>query len=1541
MNNISTFRTIRPSVLFLLSSLLLAAPLLPQARGASRFWVGSFNGNFSTGANWVGSVAPTNGDDLVFQAGVTQLLVTNNFSPNRAFNTILFQGSNYFVRGNTILITNGISSFNPVGANHIDADVDVRASQPWEAQGVLGVLDVNGDINLNANILTVRANTGDFFFSGVISGTGGIVKTNVGTLRLDGGTGHNTYTGLTRFDGGVLELDKFAIFPAFTNFTAIPGDLIVGDGNGLVGTDVLRLLTDDQIADTSDVTVKNSGIMDLQGNSDAIGSLTMQGGTIDTGAGVLTLGGNVIGMADTHVAVINGSLSLGGTTRTFTITNGSAGPDMQINANISPGTTLFATAGLFKNEGGVLWLQGTNTYNGVTTINDGQLTIASDRALGATVNLFGVSEGTIVNGDAVLFVDGVQVTNEDLTINSTSTSGALNSQGAAVWTGDILLNTNTTISSFNTLLLNGAITGTGGFTKLSTGSLTLGGTNANTYTGTTTVKDGTLFLDKDTTKVIDGAMSGPLVIGEDELPENTDIVRYLACCQLPDDTDVTINASGLLDLNGFGDNVRNLIFNGGDVNAPSPGSILPIGDITVNANTNSQAVISGHMSLLSNPIINTVGHSFSPDLRIDAQLTGAGGFTKNGVGEVGLESSNTFTGIVTINDGFVEADDSFALGSTNGGTVVNAGAVLALRFNVHVGAEPLTLAGTGQSVFGALSSSFGSNSWAGNITLSSNATIYVDSADFLNLSGAIGGAFDVRKTGAGTLIYSGGSGTANTYGQTFIDAGTLSLQKTIANVSIPGDVTIGDGFGGTSADVLRYDLDNQIADSVGIIIASSGLLDMNDMIDTTGAIGGPGRIDLGSGGGATLRAGADNGSTTFSGLILGTGNLFKFGTGTWTLSGNNTYSAQTTVSAGTLVVNGSQPQSPVTVNPTATLMGTGVVGNLHLFGNLRPGSSPGILTSSNVLFDVGGDYFVELNGPAPGTGYDQLNVRGTNQLGGAALHLSVGFAPFEGEEFVIINNDGSEAIQGTFAGLPNNSIITVNSLQFSIRYSAIFENDVVLKVTNTAARLVSATVSGGNGDGNIDINECNLINVAITNVTGGTLSGVIGTLVPKTPGISVTVGTSTYPTMAAGRRGTNTTPFQFSVGPGFVCGTNVDFELVVSTPANGTFSIPISLASGAAGTALSFNNNTVTAIPDNSSIDIPINVAGITTAIKRVTVSLHITHTADSDLDISLIGPDGTTVDLSSDNGGTFSDYGTDCTDANRTTFSDLAFTPITSATAPFVGTFRPEQPLSAFNEKFGADVNGTWRLHIADDTPGAVGSIRCWSLLISPTACNDGGGACESCPENAVIRGTLGVGSLSQDGRLNRDSNTSSCGSAKACPGVVGAGINRHYDAYTFENAESNACITVTLNSDCELFSEAYLNSYNPTNLCQNYLADAGTSIIGGPKSYTFNVSAGARFLVVVNEVNPNAGCGYTLSVSGGSCRPRLNIAPAGSHVALDWTTSAVGYSLEHTNVLSSPPSSTWVPVPGTPSVSGGRFRVNDNIGPPPTNNFYRLRKP
>ena len=62
----------------------------------------------------------------------------------------------------------------------------------------------------------------------------------------------------------------------------------------------------------------------------------------------------------------------------------------------------------------------------------------------------------------------------------------------------------------------------------------------------------------------------------------------------------------------------------------------------------------------------------------------------------------------------------------------------------------------------------------------------------------------------------------------------------------------------------------------------------------------------------------------------------------------------------------------------------------------------------------------------------------------------------------------------------------------------------------------------------------------------------------------------------------------------------------------------------------------------------------------------------------------------------------------------------------------------------------------------------------------------------------------------------------AKACPGWSGIGT-RYYDAYPFINGPSNACITVALRAECDLFSAAYLENYDPTNLCAQYLADRG----------------------------------------------------------------------------------------------------------------------
>ena len=156
------------------------------------------------------------------------------------------------------------------------------------------------------------------------------------------------------------------------------------------------------------------------------------------------------------------------------------------------------------------------------------------------------------------------------------------------------------------------------------------------------------------------------------------------------------------------------------------------------------------------------------------------------------------------------------------------------------------------------------------------------------------------------------------------------------------------------------------------------------------------------------------------------------------------------------------------------------------------------------------------------------------------------------------------------------------------------------------------------------------------------------------------------------------------------------------------------------------DDNTPAVISDLVTVESPITVNGVVGQIVSVRPSFHITHTFDADLAISLVSPDGTTVDLSSNNGGGNDNYGTACTpDENRTTFLDSAVTAITAGTAPFVGTFRPEQPLAAFAGKSGNAANGVWKIRVSDQAGLDTGVLQCWSLivtsqLVAPTAADD-----------------------------------------------------------------------------------------------------------------------------------------------------------------------------------------------------------------------------
>ncbi len=275
--------------------------------------------------------------------------------------------------------------------------------------------------------------------------------------------------------------------------------------------------------------------------------------------------------------------------------------------------------------------------------------------------------------------------------------------------------------------------------------------------------------------------------------------------------------------------------------------------------------------------------------------------------------------------------------------------------------------------------------------------------------------------------------------------------------------------------------------------------------------------------------------------------------------------------------------------------------------------------------------------------------------------------------------------------------------------------------------VVSNIFSGGNGNGLVDPNECNALDVVLTNKGNAAATGVQATLSTTTPEVIIAQPTISFANIPPGGIVTNLSAFKISSSPTFICGTPVDLIMIVKSDQQSKTNT-LRLASGFLGAVNRFDNPTAVSIPDYtpSGVFSAVVVSNVTAAIGKLTVSLFLTHTFDSDLRLQLVGPDGTTVSLAQHNGGSGDNFGASCAiEAFRTTFDDDATNSVSTAVPPYAGSVRPFQPLSAFVGKSGTNVNGTWQLRIADDVPIDVGALQCWSLNLYPTVCSDGGGEC------------------------------------------------------------------------------------------------------------------------------------------------------------------------------------------------------------------------
>jgi fibronectin-binding autotransporter adhesin len=762
----------------------------------------------------------------------------------------------------------------------------------------VGVLLGGGAVTLGSATLTTGGGAGTF--NGVISGSGGFTRNSTAIQTLSGC--NNTYTGVTALNGGQISVDCLAngglasgigaSSSAASNLVFNSGYLIytggtVGIDRGLTVQSGFGVLTVAAPATTLGIggPVGGGGTLYKRGPGTLVlsGNNTYSGGTVVDEAGVLRAGsttafgtggvsmGNVAGATldlagfNNTVAFLSAGGPLGGNVTlgnaTLTISNGS---------NQSYLGAISGNGGLTKNSAGAQSLRGCNSsYTGATVINGGVLGVICLENGGVNSSIGASTSGPsslVINGGTLAYLGTGGSTDRQFTLGASG--GTLDASGSGVInftsTGPVTL---TGANTARTLTLGGANTGANIFsgqldnngtgvtslTKTGAGTWRLTN-NSSTYTGVTSILGGVLEVSQLANGGLAsgiGASSGAasnLVIG------NGSTLRYTGA---GDTTDRQFTlASGVTFIESAGGGP--IVFsNTGAIGYANPGQARTIALGGANAGDNVMGASIGNSgagvtTLAKNDAgkwILTGNNSYTGPTNINAGrlVLGNGGTT----GSVASSLINNF-GVLDFN-----RSDSL----TYAGTIVGTGAVN------QVGAGTTILTGTntytGGTTISAGTLQLGNGGAAGSIVgnVVNDGTLAFNRSDAYTFGGTISGAGRVTQIGSGTTVL---TGTNSFTGGASITAGTLQVSSD-ANL---GAVSGGLSFSGGT---LRNTASMAITRAVTLTGAGAFLTDP----------------------GATL---------TLNGVVAGAGALTKTGAGTLTLAADNTYTGQTTISAGTLQI---------------------------------------------------------------------------------------------------------------------------------------------------------------------------------------------------------------------------------------------------------------------------------------------------------------------------------------------------------------------------------------------------------------------------------------------------------------------------------------------------------------------------------------------------------------------------------------------------------------------------------------------------------------
>ncbi len=1008
-------------------------PLEERLLLASRIWDGGgADNNWTTAANWDAAVVA--GDSLIFPAvGVdaTSRNNTNDFPVDTAFASIELRGNTgYTIAGARIALGNGGLLVNAPAGAHI-----------WNADLLLNGLGVPFVTTLGAT-LTVN---------GVLSGNAALNKGSDGTLVLTAdNNGTLPFSGFVNVNAGVLQIthpEALGNTTGETNVVDFATLRLEAGADG--GAEVIRLGG----TLVAGATLTWTGLIEILGTEIRVetgATLTLEDGgligdpILKTGPGTLAVAEGAFGGGTVAEGILNlqGNVDVGN----ITVNNGAA-VELQGNVTIDAGTLSIQGVGP-SGAGALRNISGNNTWNG-------PVTLAAASTIGSTAGTLTIT-GNINNGGFLLTASGPG---------------------------------NTTFAG------TGVLSGAGGLTKVDAGTLTLSGSGVNNYSGATNVNGGILNIRK-------ASALGPSA-GTGTSVATAAVLQVQGGLTFNTEP-LTLNGAGI----GATGALRNITGNN-----IWPGNISLASPSTVGTNTGTLLTLNGNITGAAGGLTKVGAGTL--------QLSGAGANTYSGTTNVnaGVLNIRKASALGNFGGGAANATTvaNGAVLQLQGGVIFNAealtlngagsGATGALRNISGNNTWPGNIALAAASTIGSDANTLTVN---GNIA-NGGFLLTVTGAGNTVFGGAgvLSGGGGLTKTGAGTLTLEGTA--ANTYSGPTTVNGTLRLNKqTAGTTAVPGSLAI-NGLNAILPAVVTLLIDNQIANASSISINAFGTLALNNRNETVGALtmfGGD--ITTGTGlltlnGNITATSASTTGPAEISGNLSlggvnrtftindGTNNidmlisavissgpetspgfpagLLKSGPGTLHLTGNNTY-PRTDINAGRLIVDGNQASGlglnrGTFVNSGATLSGVGTLQPLSVNsgGTVNPGSGGiGLLTSQGNLSLAAGSVFAAQVIPIFNAPPDRLAVVGTVNINGATLQVQPTFLPSTtpGATFRIIENDGTDAVVGTFLNLPENATFAVQAVGvlngqvvfqnqiYRINYNSGTGNDVVLTYLNSA-----------------------------------------------------------------------------------------------------------------------------------------------------------------------------------------------------------------------------------------------------------------------------------------------------------------------------------------------------------------------------------------------------------------------------------------------------------------------------------------------------------